>query len=302
MRLTSFVMQATRTDASAYLSRQVDASRLFFLEVDPLAEFAVVFGGFERCGADYQIDRSGVPWLVLEFVQGGSGTLVLAGREHHLSAGSCYLYGPGISHRIESHSSQPLRKYFVGFTGAAAVEFLEEHQLSPGTVVRCLKADPIRWAFESLIERGVRKSRLAVPLAELLTRQLLLMCRDDAVDSADLNSITYATYLRSRQWIEEHFLECTTLAHVAAGFGISAAYLCRIFARYHNESPYAFLLRLRMEYASRLLLEPETSVKSVALDLGYRDVAHFSRVFKATHHVPPSRFRQSNHPQWLTVK
>ena len=292
-------MHGTGNDASAYVSRQVDASRLFFLEVDAAAGFGVVFGGFERCGADYRIDRPGVPWMVLEFVHGGTGRLELAGQEHALAAGSCFLYGPGVAHRIESDPTHPLRKYFVGFTGMEAAEFLCEHGLGPGTVARCLKGDPIRWAFESLIERGVRKSRLAVPLAELLTRQLLLMCRDDAVDPAAPNSATYATYLRTRSWIEGHYLECSTLSHAAAGLEINASYLCRIFARYHDESPYAFLTRLRMDHASRLLLEPGTSVKSVALDLGYRDVAHFSRVFKAVHHVPPSRIRQSNHPQWL---
>lgn len=292
-------MEPSGNDASAYVSRQVDASRLFFLEVVPDAEFAVVFGGFERCGADYRIDRSGVPWMVLEFVHGGTGRLTLNGQEHALAAGSCFLYGPGLPHRIESNPDHPLRKYFVGFTGTGAEAFLCRHHLGPGSVARCIKGDPIRWAFESLIERGVRKSRLAVPLAELLTRQLLLMCSDDAVDPVDPNSATYATYLRARNWIEGHFLECATLARAAAGLEINPAYLCRIFARYHDESPYAFLTRLRMDHASRLLLEPGTSVKSVALDLGYRDVAHFSRVFKAVHHVPPSRIRQSNHPQWL---
>jgi len=88
------------------------------------------------------------------------------------------------------------------------------------------------------------------------------------------------------------------LEAVARRSGVAAAYLCRLFARYHDESPYRFLTRLRMEHASRLLLEGGHSIRAVAAGLGFKDAFHFSRVFKSVHRVPPSRFRQSMHPQW----
>ena len=54
----------------------------------------------------------------------------------------------------------------------------------------------------------------------------------------------------------------------------------------------------RMEHASRILLESDATEKFVAAEQGFKDPFHFSRVFKSVHHVPPSRFRQSMHPQW----
>ncbi len=54
----------------------------------------------------------------------------------------------------------------------------------------------------------------------------------------------------------------------------------------------------RMDYASRILLESDATVNSVAAALGFKDPFYFSQVFKSVHHVPPSRFRQSMHPQW----
>ena len=53
-----------------------------------------------------------------------------------------------------------------------------------------------------------------------------------------------------------------------------------------------------MDYASRILLESDATVNSVAAALGFKDPFYFSQVFKSVHHVPPSRFRQSMHPQW----
>ncbi len=285
-------------EASFYVSHQVESSRLFFLDVAADEDFGVVFGGFERCVADYRIDRRDFPWFCLEFVSRGVGTLDLGGVRHELRPGTCFLYGPGLPHRIESSPDQPLGKYFIGFTGSGAGDFLARHEIEPGFFSRCLKGEPVRRTFDMLIDRGVRKSRLARPLCSLITRQLLLLCRDDAAAAINTDSPAFATYTRARECIEGRHLELGTLAAAARTCGIDAPYLCRLFARYHDESPYQFLTRLRMDHASRLLLEENASVKSVAAALGFKDAFHFSRVFKAVHHVPPSRFRQSMHPQW----
>ena len=285
-------------DASSYVSRQVESSRLFFLDPAGDEDFAVVFGGYERCGPEYQIDRQNFPWFCLEFVSRGAGKLTLGGVSHDLKPGSWYVYGPGLPQQIESSEDKPLGKYFIGFTGSGVADFLARYEIGPGFVSRCLKGEPIRRSFDMLIDCGVRKSGLARPLCSLITRQLLLMCRDDAADPGNTDSPAFATFARVREMIEGHFLELGTLEAIARACAIDAPYLCRLFARYHDESPYQFLTRLRMDHASRLLLEGDATVKSVAAALGFKDAFHFSRVFKSVHHVPPSRFRQSMHPQW----
>jgi AraC-like DNA-binding protein len=284
-----------RLDANSFVSQQVESSRLFFLE-NRIAEddFSVIIGGFENCQADYRIDRPDFPWYVLEFVSRGSGDLILGGVCEPLRSGSFYLYGPNMPHRIESSADAPLGKYFVGFGGTAVAQFLEEIDLPVGFASRCLKGEPIRRAFETLIERGTRKSKLAAPTCAAITRQLLLMCRDDAIEAGDQDTAAYASYLRARDFISGHFIEIRKLADVAFACELDAPYLCRLFARFHDESPYRFLTRLRMDHASRLLLdESGVTVQEVALTLGFKDPFHFSRVFKSIHHAPPSRFRQA---------
>jgi AraC-like DNA-binding protein len=297
MKLT-FMGVDEHSEVTSFVSRQVDSSRLFFLDADSDEAFDVVLGGFERCSEDYRIDRQDIPWFCLEFVNGGRGSLTIGGNEHELHPGSFFIYGPGVPHRIESSPTNPLGKYFVGFTGSDVEPFLNRYGISVGMVARCMKGEPVRRAFDSLIDRGVRKSKLAKPLCTLITRQLLLMCRDDAARPVNTDSPAFSLYNRARTFIEANYLEIQTLDAVAKGCKLEAPYLCRLFARYHDESPYQFLTRLRMDHASRLLLEPEASVRSVASAMGFKDPFHFSRVFKSMHHVPPSRFRQSMHPQW----
>lgn len=274
------------------VSKQVTSSRLFFLE-ESGGEFAVVMGGYERCGTDYRVERSGFPWHVLELVDEGEGKVVLDGEQYALHAGGCFLYGPHTSHRIESTPAHPLGKYFVAFTGTEVPEILDESGLSAGWVGHARRGDGLRRAFELLVERGIRKTPRAGDLCRLMARQLLLLCGDDAARSVDFSSPAYQTYHRAKIFMEREFASYPTLAKLAAACEVDSAYLCRLFGRFHDESPYQYLLRLRMELAARLLLEPGSTVKAVASQMGYSDAFHFSRVFKSVHRVPPSRFRFS---------
>jgi AraC-like DNA-binding protein len=273
-----------------FISRQVEQSRLFFLEYGG-GDFEVTCGGFEHCRPDYRMERAGLDWFCLEFVSAGYGRLRMDGMEESLRPGSIFLHGPGTAHCIESDARRPLAKYFVGFAGSGAAEFLREYDMLPGFISRCLRPDPVRSSFDTLIERGIRKSALVKPLCEAIARQLLLLCKDDAVTPGNTETAAFASYVRARKMIEVGFLTLGSLDAVAAACRLDAPYLCRLFARFHDESPYQYLIRLKMGHAATLLLEGGKSVRETALALGYADPFHFSRVFKSVHQVPPSRFR-----------
>jgi two-component system response regulator YesN len=53
-----------------------------------------------------------------------------------------------------------------------------------------------------------------------------------------------------------------------------------LFEKWVGESPKQFHTRTRIEQAVRLLREQELPVSTVALQVGFSDVRHFSRVVK----------------------
>ncbi|MGD7654574.1 MAG: helix-turn-helix domain-containing protein [Verrucomicrobiales bacterium] len=288
----------TSQEVPDFISKQVESSRLFFLEMDDSEDLSVAYGGYERCRPDYRINRRNFPWYALEFVSRGRGRLWLDEREHDLHPWSFYLYGPDIAHRIESSADNPMGKYFVGFQGSGVEAFFDRYGIVPGRVVRSTRSEPIRRSFDMMIDRGVRKSGLVRPLCSLMTRQLLLMLMENGNADVNTESSAFGAYKRARQFMEANFMKLKTQEATARACGLDAPYLCRLFARYHDESPYQYLTRLRMDHAASLLLEEGISVKAVATAMGFKDACHFSRVFKSVHDVPPSRFRHSMHPQW----
>lgn len=276
-----------------FVSRQVESSRMFWFDHETVGgpAFRVVGGGHEICRPDYRIDRRTFPWLCFEFVAAGRGAVELAGHRQNLRAGSFFFYGPGIEHHISSDARAPLKKYFMVVDGVPMWELLGRVGLEVGAMSESTRPQPMQRALDELIIRGSRRSRWAHELCVALATQVLIMAREDAMAAGLADTRAYGTYSRVKALIEEQFLEVTTLDAVATACGLDAAYLCRLFSRFQDETPYQLLTRLRMEYAARRMIEGGHPVKAVAAELGFSDPFHFSRVFKSIHRVPPSRFR-----------
>lgn len=73
---------------------------------------------------------------------------------------------------------------------------------------------------------------------------------------------------------------------------VDAAYLCRLFRRYGHQSPYQYVLRLKMNAAAELLQKPDALVKQTAKQIGFSDPFHFSRAFKSVFGLAPDAFRR----------
>lgn len=79
---------------------------------------------------------------------------------------------------------------------------------------------------------------------------------------------------------------------IAAELGISSSHCNRVFKQVFGQSPRAVLSRMVLHEAKVLLGNPKLSVQNIAVMLGYKDIAHFSRQFKRWSGMSPSRYRQ----------
>ena len=123
-----------------YFSAQISAARRFYLALDPAPQrgLVVVSGGVEHCRPDYEIDRGGFAYPTIEFVARGTGQLVLNSQPHALTAGTVFVYGRAMPHRIITDPKAPLVKYFVVLAGQEASRLLREWNLMPGRVAHTL--------------------------------------------------------------------------------------------------------------------------------------------------------------------
>jgi AraC-like DNA-binding protein len=277
-----------------FFSPQVTHARRFYLDLALHARkrFSVVCGGLEQCTPDYVIDRGSFPYLSIEYVHKGKGTLQLNNAEVKLEPGVVFSYGPGIAHQIIADKDDPPYKYFIDFRGQDAVQVMRNCNLEPGAIRRIETPSEIKRILDDIIRDGSRGGPMAGGLCGSLLEYLLYRIATSTVRDDKDQSPAYQTYMRCRDYIEQHYLELQTLKQIAKEAHVDQAYLCRLFQRYDYQTPYHLLTRLKMNRAVELLHDPATLIKQVAATLGYADAFHFSRTFKGVFGVSPQAFRK----------
>jgi two-component system response regulator YesN len=83
-----------------------------------------------------------------------------------------------------------------------------------------------------------------------------------------------------------------TLESLCEKYYLSDTYVCHLFANHLGTTFTAYLTKLRMEEAGRLLKETRKDVKEIASFCGYNDYFYFCRVFRKHHSCTPTAFRE----------
>ena len=75
-------------------------------------------------------------------------------------------------------------------------------------------------------------------------------------------------------------------------YGYNVVYFRRIFKKRLNTTPTAYMNKLRIEQAIRILDQYgySKSVREIAYNCGFTDVNYFNRVFKKITHTSPTQY------------
>jgi len=82
---------------------------------------------------------------------------------------------------------------------------------------------------------------------------------------------------------------------MAKALGVTLRFLERFFRTRFGTGPHDWMVRTRMRHAAGLLSEG-ISVKAVSLEVGYKQLSHFSREFKRFFGVPPRSYAFVDQP------
>lgn len=94
--------------------------------------------------------------------------------------------------------------------------------------------------------------------------------------------------------IDLHLSSHVSTPELAERLGVSASTLARRFKSETGLTIAAYAARHRAERAARLLATTSQSVREIALFVGYDDPNYFVKVFRATHGVTPSAYREAS--------
>ena len=94
-------------------------------------------------------------------------------------------------------------------------------------------------------------------------------------------------------FIDSHLNTPISLDQVSREAGMSKFRFCGYFKEVKGQTFRSYLARRRIQRALVLLRGGERNVSEVYLDVGFKDLSHFSRVFRKIIGQPPSQYRRS---------
>jgi AraC-like DNA-binding protein len=88
-----------------------------------------------------------------------------------------------------------------------------------------------------------------------------------------------------------HRIDVDDMAEIA---GLSPCHFGRAFKQSLGVPPHRYVMERRIEAAARLIRDSGRKLAEIALDVGFCDQSHFTRLFASHHGVTPLAFRRLN--------
>ena len=248
------------------------------------------------------------PELELTLILEGQGLRYVGDSVQEFTAGDLCLIGADTPHAwvstpVEGQQVRCIQVLFV--PGALGQGFFEVPAARP-------ISDLCERARLGLSVGGRARERAARELAELVTpglrpvERLARLLSVLAVLSAttELKELALSTPERPSHpprdetagrvlsFIHEHAKERLSQEQVARAAGLSRASLGRFFPRYLGKTFVRYVSEVRVGLACRLLLESARSVREIAFDVGYGNLANFNRRFRELKGMTPTEYRR----------
>lgn len=259
----------------------------------------VLFSGESQTRPGHRIGPKVYDFWLLHHVLSGTGVYRVEGAEYRLRAGHAFLIAPGRLIEYAADELDPWRYRWVAFAGSQSEELVGSVGFAPTRPVADTGASRRPAALIGRIQRAFREGGRLAHLEAAGCLRLLLVEYGKALARADTPAPGPGTggnelVQRIVHYLSTQYAEPVSIELMAATLGFSRAYLSRVFKRHTGMTPVAFLLRLRIDHARRLLRERlELTVEQIAASVGFQDPLYFSKQFRRICGMPPTAYRES---------
>jgi AraC family transcriptional regulator len=140
---------------------------------------------------------------------------------------------------------------------------------------------------------GELGSRLLVESlsTQLIVRLLRSHAHTTFRDQPLLGALNYLQLRMVRDYVDAHIGQNMSLPDLAGLVSLSPYHFARQFKSAQGCSPHEYVLQQRVEHAQRLLWRTRLPIRDIAIDTGFYDQAHMTRVFTRRLGITPRQYR-----------
>jgi AraC family transcriptional regulator len=97
---------------------------------------------------------------------------------------------------------------------------------------------------------------------------------------------------RVKDRLHDGFRDPLCMGDLAREAGVHPVHLARVFRKMERRTPGEYQQHLRVRSACELLRDPDVPLAMIAVECGFADQSHFTRIFRRVTGTTPARFRQ----------
>lgn len=230
-------------------------------------------------------------YFELYYLEAGKRSHMVGDALYHINAGEFILFPPYVMHYSYGENDSAFKRLVLYFTkemiavpgaadllgGSAHVYQADERREVHSMLCNILKE-------QTLMDQHSEEAMYLVLNQLLIHLVRTVSCMALPEQESRITGIIH--------YLHENFTETITLHDIAARFYLSPCYLCREFKKYTNSTIIQYVNSLRISHAQRLFQETDKSVTEISKIVGFSNVTHFNRIFKAVTGLSPSQHRK----------
>ena len=250
------------------------------------------------------------------YVADGTGVLYIEGEARRMCPGQVVLWRSGVNYRMVSDEERdPLVLLGANFDYTwemsdltvpippdamaifdwegrwESVEFTDVPRMN-----RPIQLNNMQFVEDTLQEmlREFKAQKLFCNelLSGMMGGLLVHICRNVSLSESERN-VSVAKMERVLDYIHAHYAEPINNETLGKQFGYHPNYLNRQIKLYTSKSMYQYLIHYRIARAIDLLVATDMSISEIAVRVGFRDLCHFSRIFKSKIGCSPGQMRSN---------
>lgn len=149
-----------------------------------------------------------------------------------------------------------------------------------------LKNGAIDYLLKPIVEDELDKS---IQKAVLILNKEHNVIPDKVAEEVNLPPLEVIYAIKN--YIDKNYTTDIKISMFSDKYFFSKEYLSKFFKKEFDYGIYEYVLKLRMERAKELLMDPTIQIKSIAERLGYSNNNYFSKAFKSYYDMSPTEFR-----------
>ena len=265
-------------------------SKSFFATPSSLARRLLLYQlycGHFCCDPRYCTRRDNFNCYLLMYVAKGECYVRLPHRSFSVQEGELFFINCYFPHEYGC-SSPRAETYWLHFDGTACADFFDAAVRTHGELFRAEESRETAQFVAENFERFLggqpfSETEFSSRLYQELCR--LLSCTMPSGDNETVMGQAVG-YIRS------HFREPLTVEKMAHELHMSEGHFSRLFKQQVGDSPYEYLVGLRIAHAKYLLKNTERSIAEIAGDAGFGSDTNFIYTFTRRVGMSPGKFRK----------